>query len=39
MSERARQAVPAALEGVPVVLEAIGTVRAIGAMGPCAPAN
>ena len=39
ITERARQATPASLEGVPVVLEATGPVTAIGAMGQCGPAR
>ena len=39
MTERARQATPAQLEGVPVVLEATGPVMAIGSMASCGPAR
>lgn len=39
ITDRARQATPAAIEGVPVVLEATGPVTAIGAMGQCGPAK
>jgi len=39
LTERARQATPATLDGVPVVLEATGPVRAIAAMGACGPAR
>ena len=35
MSDRARQAMPNQIEGVPVVLEAVGPIRAIGSMGAC----
>ena len=35
MSDRARQAIPNQIEGVPVVLEAVGPVKAIGSMGTC----
>ena len=35
MSDRARQAVPAQIEGVPVMLEATGPIVAIGSMLPC----
>jgi hypothetical protein len=35
MSDRARQAIPNQIEGVPVVLEAVGPIRAIGSMGAC----
>jgi hypothetical protein len=39
ITDLARQGVPAQLEGVPVVLEAVGRVVAIGSMGPCAKAK
>jgi hypothetical protein len=40
MTDRARQGAPAALDGVPVVVEAIGRVMAIGSMaGACRPAR
>ena len=35
MSDRARQAMPNQIEGVPVVLEAVGPIKAIGSMGAC----
>lgn len=35
MSERARQAMPNQIDGVPVVLEAVGRIMAIGSMGAC----
>jgi len=35
MSDRARRAIPNQIEGVPVVLEAVGPVKAIGSMGSC----
>ena len=35
MSERARQALPSQIEGVPVVIEAVGRIMAIGSMGAC----
>jgi hypothetical protein len=37
LTDRARQAVPAQLDGVPVVLEATGPIMALGAAGACAP--
>ena len=36
MSDRARQAMPNQIDGVPVVLEAVGRIMAIGSMGACA---
>ena len=36
MSERARQALPNQIEGVPVVIEAVGRIMAIGSMNACA---
>jgi hypothetical protein len=35
MSDRARQAMPNQIDGVPVVLEAVGRIMAIGSMGAC----
>ena len=35
MSERARQAIPNQIEGVPVVIEAVGRIMAIGSMNAC----
>ena len=33
MSDRASRAIPNEIEGVPVVLEAVGPIKAIGSMG------